>query len=224
MIKKVPVTTMATRKNSRNAQGSGNIRQRKDKNGKVIGWEARFTVGHDPGSGKQKQRSIYGKTQAEVRDKLTDTLKQIKDGTYKEPDKTTLAQWIPEWQDIYLMEQKPATVYKYKSVCRLHIIPGLGAIQLSALTQRKIQTFISNLNKKGLSPKTIKSIHGVLSKVLADAIPAGFITNNPAYKSVLPRIVKPDIEPLTQAQISAFLSAIKGHTILCDIVFRNEAR
>ena len=39
----------------RNAKGSGTIRQRKDGR-----WEARFTVGHDPATGKQVQKSIYG--------------------------------------------------------------------------------------------------------------------------------------------------------------------
>ena len=49
----------------RAAQGAGSIRQRADGT-----WEARYTVGRDPGTGKQVQRSIYGKTQAEVRKKL----------------------------------------------------------------------------------------------------------------------------------------------------------
>ena len=53
------------RKSIRNAQGGGTIRQRKDGR-----WEARYTVGRDPGTGKQVQRSVYGSTQKEVRQKL----------------------------------------------------------------------------------------------------------------------------------------------------------
>ena len=53
------------RKSTRNAQGGGTIRQRP--NGL---WEARYTVGRDPGTGKQIQRSVYGSTQKEVRQKL----------------------------------------------------------------------------------------------------------------------------------------------------------
>ena len=49
----------------RNAQGSGGIRQRKDGT-----WEARYTAGRDSGTGKQVRKSIYGKTQREVRQKL----------------------------------------------------------------------------------------------------------------------------------------------------------
>lgn len=49
-------------KKNRNANGAGSIRQRA--NGK---WEARVTVGTNPGTGKPIRRSIYGNTQKEVR-------------------------------------------------------------------------------------------------------------------------------------------------------------
>lgn len=57
------------RKNSnRAAQGSGTIRKKTVlRNGKEYTyWEARVTVGRDPGTGKQVQRSFSGKTQKEV--------------------------------------------------------------------------------------------------------------------------------------------------------------
>ena len=56
---------MPKKKTSRNAQGGGSIRQRSDGR-----WEARYTVGRDPGTGKQIQKSIYGATQKEVRQQL----------------------------------------------------------------------------------------------------------------------------------------------------------
>lgn len=40
---------MMPRKNSRNAQGSGTIRQRKDGC-----WEARYIVGRNPGTGRRR--------------------------------------------------------------------------------------------------------------------------------------------------------------------------
>lgn len=54
------------------AAGIGTIRKKTvTRNGKdYIFWEARYTVGFDPGTGKQVQRSISGKTQKEVRQKL----------------------------------------------------------------------------------------------------------------------------------------------------------
>ncbi len=69
-----------TRKAKRGAQGNGSMRQRKDGT-----WEARYTVGRDPGTGKQIQKSVYGKTQAEVRKKLRQLTTDIDNGVYIEP-------------------------------------------------------------------------------------------------------------------------------------------
>ena len=60
------------RKSTRNAQGSGTIRKKTvtRKGQEYTYWEARVTVGRDPGTGKQIQRSFTGKTQKEVREKM----------------------------------------------------------------------------------------------------------------------------------------------------------
>ena len=59
---------MAKRNSSRNAAGAGSIRKKTvTRNGNTYEyWEARITTGYDPGTGKQIQRSITGKTQREV--------------------------------------------------------------------------------------------------------------------------------------------------------------
>ena len=56
----------------RGANGGGSIQQRKDGT-----WEGRFTVGYDPATGKQIQRSYYGKTQSEVRKKLSSVTHEV---------------------------------------------------------------------------------------------------------------------------------------------------
>ena len=48
-------------------------------------WEARYTLGRDPGTGKQIRKSVYGKTQKEVRQKLTQVTAEMDEGTYVEP-------------------------------------------------------------------------------------------------------------------------------------------
>lgn len=57
---------MPRKSNSRAAQGAGTIRKKTvTRNGQTYNyWETRITTGYDPGTGKQIQRSITGKTQA----------------------------------------------------------------------------------------------------------------------------------------------------------------
>ena len=63
---------MACKKSSRAAQGTGTIRKKtvRRKGETYTYWEARITVGHNPGTGRQIQRSFSGKTQKEVREKM----------------------------------------------------------------------------------------------------------------------------------------------------------
>ncbi|MDL2220606.1 hypothetical protein LJC55_02960 [Eubacteriales bacterium OttesenSCG-928-N14] len=80
----------------RGAQGGGTIRQRNDGR-----WEARFTIGRAPGSGKQIQKSIYGETQSEVRKKLQAAAIAIDNGMYIEPARLTVGQWLDIWLEEY---------------------------------------------------------------------------------------------------------------------------
>jgi len=68
---------------------AGAIRKRADGR-----WEARFTTSFDPASGKQIQKSIYGKTQKAVREKLAQITTELDDGTYMEPSKDTVEEWL----------------------------------------------------------------------------------------------------------------------------------
>ena len=58
--------------NKKSAAGTGSIRKiTKKRNGKSYTyWEARYTEGYDPNTGKQIQRSVSGKTQKEVAQKI----------------------------------------------------------------------------------------------------------------------------------------------------------
>ena len=202
----------------KSAAGSGTIRKKTvTRNGKQYTyWEARYSVGRDPGTGKQIQRSISGKTQKEVSQKLKAATISIDDGTYVAPCKLTVAQWLDIWTGEYLSAVKPRTADLYKGVVNARIKPGLGALKLDGLTPHMIQTYCNDLSREGLAPKTVKNVHGILHKCLQQAVINGYIKNNPADSTVLPRINRRDIKPLDETQISTFLKAIQGHEY-CDL-------
>ena len=102
------------RKATRAAQGGGTIRQRPDGR-----WEARYTVGRDPGTGKQIQRSVYGATQKEVRQKLQRAAVELDEGTYTPPSKTTVSQWLNTWVTEYTNTVKPSTAQGYRKTVRV---------------------------------------------------------------------------------------------------------
>lgn len=205
MISEEKEETLATRK-TKGAKGGGTIRQRPDGL-----WEARYTLGINPGTGKQIQKSVYGKTQKEVRQKLTAILAEQDNGTYMDIPRIKTADWLNTWVTEYIGNVKPATLKNYQDHVRLNIIPYIGAVTLSKLNTEMIQQMYNELQtEKGLSPKTIKNIHGVLHRALDQAQKMGYIRNNPLAAVTLPRIEKKQIKPLEDGELCAFLKEIRG--------------
>ena len=202
---------MSTRE-SRGAAGSGNIRQRSDGR-----WEGRYTVGIDPGTGKQVQKSIYGKTQKEVRERLRKITSEIDDGSYLEPSRCRVGQWLDIWLNEYTDNVKPYTKYSYRITIQNHLKPAFGYVRLSELNTVMIQAFINSLVRskeeggKGLSPKTAINIHGVLHRALKQAANIGLIRSNPADACIRPRGERKPIHPLEDEEVGLFLNAVKGH-------------
>ena len=62
-----------------------------------------------------------------------------------------------------------------------------------------------------LSGKSIKNIHGILSKALNTAVNQGLIRDNPAQRVTIPKIIKEEVKPLTEDQQKAFLLTLKNH-------------
>lgn len=78
----MPRAKQSTRKN---ANGLGSIRKKMVSNGHGVVyeyWEARITTGFDPGTGRQLQRSITGKTQKEVALKMKEISVDVDKGIY----------------------------------------------------------------------------------------------------------------------------------------------
>ena len=195
---------MATKK--RRDAGDGTIRLRTDGR-----WEGRYTVGYHPETGKQIMRSVYAKTKREVREKLNKILTDIQEGAYIEPTSITVGQWLDTWLKEYKINLRPETKASYEMHIRIHLKPDLGKIRLNKLTTHQIQHLYNKLiNERGLSPKTVKNIHGALHAALEQAKINGYLRINPSEGTTLPKIEKEELKVMDTQDVSAFLRAIKG--------------
>lgn len=202
-------------KTTRGARGGGTIRKRSDGR-----WEARYSLGFDAKTGKQIQKSIYGKTQNEVRQKLNKVISEIDEGNYIEPKKETLGAWLDTWLKTYAaVSVKPYTLDSYTRICDNHIKPALGRTKLSALAAPQIQEFYNHLlTDNGLSAKTVKNIHGTLHRALSQAVKLRMIPFNPAELCDLPKARRKPIEPMEHEEVAEFLERIRGN--LYELIYR----
>ena len=178
------------------ANGEGSITKRSD--GRYMG---RYTV-----NGKRK--SVYGATHKEVRKKLNEVLNDISQGCYVEPSKETFGCWLQEWLITYALPTvKQSTYVSYEGYIRIHLIPELGDIRLTALNREQIQRFFNkksagSQDKKGLSPKSLKNIYNMLNSTLEQAVTNEKLIRNPLRGIKLPKIEKREIRILeTDEQI-----------------------
>jgi len=168
-------------------------------------YEARYTESFDPRTGKQIQRSISDKSKKVVAQKLKAAVAAIDAGTYKAPCKMTVAQWLDIWVAEYLNSVKPLTKHNYNKQVQKHLKPALGVARLEALDTHTIQRFYNSLIASGLSPKTVKNVHGILHCALQQAIACDYIYRNPADACKLPKVTKPEIKPLEPEEIARLL-------------------
>ena len=116
---------MARKKRGR---GEGLIRQRTDGS-----WEARVSLGYDT-DGKRQQRSVYGKTKADVQDKLRKLQNDAAGGQLAEPASVTVGQYLDSWlSDTAKPKCSPTTFARYESLVRVHLKPHVGGVKLARL-------------------------------------------------------------------------------------------
>lgn len=162
-------------------------------------------------------------------------LAALNEGTYFEPAKMPLGEWLDIWLAEYMGDKKYSTVKHYKAQVTAHIKPALGSVKLSQLTPHLIQKFYNELLKTGrtipkkdkdgktikkdgvavteqvpLNAKSVRNVHGILTKALSVAVQMGYLRDNPAERVTLPRVEKKEIHPLTDDQVKAFLAASAG--------------
>ena len=203
------------------ANGEGSIRKRS--NGT---WEARITVGVNPETGKAISKSVYGRTQKEVREKIkafqTEEQQAVNPPAAiplqpdKEPNKQvqkemTVGEWLDTWLKDYLADVKQGTSIHYESVVRIHLKPALGNVPLHKLRAPMVQQFYKKLREENRSPKYIKNIHGVLHRALDMAVRVEYLERNPTSACVLPKVVEKQVTPLDTPEQKRLFEALKGN-------------
>ena len=202
----------------RRANGEGNIRKRKDGR-----WEGRYTVGRDPETGKAIIKNALGKTQAEVKDKLKKAIEENVGVDYGRAKNYTVGKWLDVWYENYAkIKMRPSTYLTYHGYIENHIKPQLGRIPLNDLTTLHLQQFYKKLlaegrverieaqkQPKGLSAKTVRNIHQIISSALKLAVEQRLIARNPADGCALPKAERKEMQTLPVEQLTYFLREAK---------------
>jgi len=161
------------------------------------------------------------RTKKDAEAALNDLLGELQHGTYVQPAKITLAEFLSgEWLPAIEHTVRPTTLVGYRCNIAAHLTYGFGATPLHKLTPSAINRFYGKLlteprvsrKKPGdkpkkdhgkepaepekqpmpLSPTTIRHIHALLHRALGDAVRWGKLQRNPADGADPPRPMRSD--------------------------------
>jgi integrase len=190
-----------------------------------------ISLGRDPATGKYKYQWVTVKgTKKAAEKRLLELLHQLDTGTFVNPGKTTLAEYLRRWLQEYAKPNlSPRGFERYESITRVHLIPRLGNIPLVQLTSEQLQKHYTLKVNEGLSPRSIRYHHVVLHKALETAIKWGLLARNVSDGVDVPRARQTEMRTWDEYEVTRFLETARDsryywlfHTALFTGMRRSE--
>lgn len=177
----------------------------------ICTWMAALKIGFDHKNAKPIRKYFYGKTRAEVLEKMSEVQQRIGNGLIAEPSNMMFAEWVSTWLNDYMKSSlRPTTWESYESQVRNHIIPSIGHLRLNELQTAHLQKLYNDKHSSGLSARSVKYIHTVIHGALNQAQEEGKILRNPAKYVKVPKQDKKEIQYLDTEAVGKFLNAAHG--------------
>ena len=209
----------------RRPSGDGMVRKRDDGR-----WEGRIVVGHKK-SGEPIFQYVLAPTQKALLAKLHQNIEIFRDVELCEDSRMTLAQWLEHWLDEYAAPRlRESTMDGYRMYAEQYIKPRLGSKKMTSVTAADIQRLYTKLRKEGrvhehpehghqLSANTVRRIHTMLHRAMADAVRAHVIPRSPADGVTLPKADATSKRVLTDKDLDRFMEAIKADPLWHDFFY-----
>lgn len=133
-------------------------------------WEGRYIYSRN-NVGRAIYRSVYGKTYAEAKEKLTNAKKSFKESDYIY-ENLTVEEIAEKWFQEVKVCKKYSTYIKYKYIYDIHIRKYLEKKKISSVTAEECVRVIKrecikeNSNEISLSRSMVNSIRNVLTQIM----------------------------------------------------------
>jgi integrase len=190
---------------AKRANGEGSIFKRADGS-----WSAELSYRDEHGAAKR--RTVYGKTQTEVRAKMAQLRKRLDAGDPIKDTTMTAAAWLDDWisKALPASDRKQATIDLYTSIARKHLVPVLGGRRLDKIRPSDVEALIVAKRQAGLAQSTVRTIYTVLRSALDIAVRDGLLARNPAAAVRRPAVDRQDASYLSVDQAQRLIEEMRG--------------
>ena len=165
------------RKVSRRANGEGSIFQRKDGY-----WVGSITNGFDE-NGKQRKKTVYGKSRIAVQNKLSMYSTRIKNNSFDLLENETVDELMMNWLIVFKRNTiTPSTYVSNLTLFKYHIKPFIENLHIHEIDEFVIQQTLNKMIEEDYSLSTIKKVKFIYNQFLDFAVESGWIVSNPSHK------------------------------------------
>jgi integrase len=179
----------------------------------------RISVGRRPDTGKRHyfNRTVHG-AKKDAERVLHAVLRERDLGTLVEGNHLTVSEYLDQWLANGARARVRERTYRdYTAVLARYVRPPLGARRLAHLRPLEIQGLYTQLQERGLAPRTIRYAHAILSAALRQAVKWQLLAQNPAAFVDVPRMQRAEARVLTPDEITRFLAV--GATDRFGLIF-----
>jgi len=179
-------------------------------------------VGLDGKRRQSKRRGFATKKAAQVA--LTELQADKQRGVFVAAERTTLGQFlIEDWLPARRASLRPSTVVSYEQLIRNYVLPRIGGVRLQAVDGPTLNRLYADLLESGridtrkmahgagLAPKTVRNLHGVLTKAFRDAIRWDRVQRNPCDAADPPKGASPEMKAWTSEEMRTFVRSVQSH-------------
>jgi integrase len=176
-------------------------------------WRLKFDLPRENGERRTQYVTVQANGKKEAREKLAALIASVGAGSYVEPSKTAVADFvagrIDQWEAAGSLS--PRSAARYREILANQIRPHLGDKPLQRLRPADIEHWHTALQAANLKPRTIGQSHRVLSKALDDACRHEILIKNVASTQPTPKVEESEV--VIVRDIPGFIEKLKGSRV-----------
>jgi integrase len=169
-------------------------------------WLVRVFIGRDENSKTKFYNEIFKGKKKDARAHEAKKKRELESGVSLEHSNVTVDEYLDNWLKVSAKPRlKDRTYQDYKEYLDRYVRDKIGKIKLSKLKPLDIQAIYTSMLKAGLSPRTVRYTHSILSSSLKQAMKWQILPNNPATLVDLPQNHRKEMMVLSLQESKRFL-------------------
>jgi len=150
-------------------------------------FELRYELGTDPATGKRRTATATVRgSRKDAESELRRLLRALDTGEHVDPNRLTVCDWLATWVAAIRPEVAPRTAARYAEIVGNFLAPQLGNLPLAKLAPVHVQDAYNawaaggrrDGRPGGLSPRTRRHIHRILSAALGRDVEQQLVARN----------------------------------------------